>query len=107
MHNATLVKINDLMKELIRYNEELHKKHKQIKGILVISVENQHWLQCGSGFRDQTNSDPDSGQTLPSLKVKFLHENLTFCREKIKTHTCTLAYVRTKSLLKGGNQVYS
>jgi hypothetical protein len=32
VHNATLGKINELMKELIRYNEDLHKKHKQIKG---------------------------------------------------------------------------
>lgn len=32
VHSATLVKVNELMKELIRYSEELHRKHKQIKG---------------------------------------------------------------------------
>ncbi len=26
------MKVNELMKELIRYSEELHRKHKQIKG---------------------------------------------------------------------------
>ncbi len=58
MHNATLVKINDLMKELIRYNEELHKKHKQIKGTLVINVVDPDQLQ--SGCR------PGSGSRVPN-----------------------------------------
>jgi hypothetical protein len=32
--------------------------------------------QCRSG----TNADPDPGQTVPSLKVEFLHEKYTYCR---------------------------
>ena len=31
IHNSTLAKVNELVKELVRYSEELHKKHKQIK----------------------------------------------------------------------------
>jgi hypothetical protein len=30
--------------------------------------------QCGSGSKEQTNTDPDPSQTLPSVKVKFLFE---------------------------------
>ncbi len=43
------------------------------------------------------NADPDPGQTLPLLKVEFLHEKITlWIGHKI------LYYVGTKSCLKGG-----
>jgi hypothetical protein len=59
VHNATLVKINDLMKELIRYNEELHKKHKQIKGIKVIG--SIFLPQCGPGSGSRVPNQYGSG----------------------------------------------
>ena len=35
IHTSTLAKVNELVKDLVRYSEELHKKHKQIKVTLI------------------------------------------------------------------------
>jgi hypothetical protein len=37
------------------------------------------YLRVNPDPESQTNPDPDSGQTLPSQKVEFLHEKYALC----------------------------
>ena len=60
IHTSTLAKVNELVKDLVRYSEELHKKHKQIK-VTWYKTQNS---QMYDAFQDEESGTSDVVKSL-------------------------------------------